>query len=337
MSKEFHYILSLLFVFLLVSCDKEEDLVVLNKQKVIVIFSTNGLGDMSYNDQILRGLQSVRQERGDLEMLFYSPQSEEEVESIFTEWLETPAGETPELFVLASSDYEGLAERCLTDTDADMQNKDILLFESNNTQNLPIHHFRISMYGASYLAGITAARCTAMPALVVLGNGNDKPIGYAADGFKDGYRTATGQEAQVTALADDWTGFAAAGKAYRNMTEWGKTYGFIFPVAGGSNIGIYRYIRELPEGLFTAGMDVDQSSLCSKITGSVVKHIDLLISDYITQWLDKHTLPEQTLYGLESGYVDWALSDNYYDTLHTLVEQYRNEAITKENEYDENL
>ena len=71
-------------------------------------------------------------------------------------------------------------------------------------------------------------------------------------------------------LADDWTGYVSASLAYRKMSDWAVDYDFIFPVAGGSNAGIYRYSREFEVSPYLAGMDIDQSSLSNRITGSVI-------------------------------------------------------------------
>lgn len=326
-------LLSLLIVLmLLTSCNKEDNRA-LAYQKLFVLFSPGGLGDMGYNDQILRGIQTARKDREDVISYFYTPKSVEEADTIFKEWLFSSEEDMPSLFVLASSDYENMAATYLKGSFPQRANRNILLFESNNLQNLPLCSFQISMYGASFLAGKTAAACSGKSPLVVLGNDTDIPTGYAVDGFLDGY--ANHDTTRVIALAHDWSGYASEALAYRRMTEWATQYGFIFPVAGGSNGGIYRYLREFPGEVFTAGMDIDQSALCSKITGSVVKHIDVLIHSYVTQWLDSKTMPRQTLYGLESGYVDWELAPDYKETYQSIVDKNRSTAIQKERQYYE--
>ncbi len=119
------------------------------------------------------------------------------------------------------------------------------------------------------------------------------------------------------------------------MSDWSKEYGYIFPVAGGSNAGIYRYSRENEDSPFLAGMDIDQSGLSNKITGSVIKKIDRLIFKYLMEWSTTGTMPESQLYGLESGYADWKLSPIYKAEYKDIMEQARQQAITKEQEYYE--
>lgn len=299
---------------------------------IIFLFSPGGLGDMSYNDCILEGVQRFRMEHPDVDTYIYSPESLPEAEKIFADWLERPASDIPVLFALGSSDYEPMADKHLAERDM-TENKSILLFESRKRyEDENIHTFQISMYGASYLAGIVARECSAdRKPLVVLANGSDSPIAIARDGFIAGY----GDNCDVEYLADDWTGYVSAALAYRKMSDWAGRYGFIFPVAGGSNGGIYRYSREFDDSPYLAGMDIDQSNLSNKITGSVIKHIDRLIYEYLTEWASTGSMPENRLYGIESGYVDWQLSPRYKDDFSDLVDNNRQQAINKEKDYYE--
>lgn len=306
------------------------------RREVTVLFALGGLGDMGYNDLLLRGVYQVMEWEG-VSVLYRSPESVEEAEAIFTDWLRHPAESgVPSLFVLAASDYEQMAARCLSVEGVDLEGKDILLFESRNPEGLPVGSFSISMFGASFLGGVTAGEIGA-PALAVLAMPGEGQIAGAADGFAEGYRQVAKDEAEVVYLADDWSGFAAADKAYASMEEWCQRYSFIFPVAGGSNVGIYRYVREFPRGLFTAGMDVDQSPVCSGVTGSVVKRMDSLFTVCITDWIEGRGLPEGAVYGLESGYVDWVVAPDFQEAFGEAVAGMRDEALKQERRYHETM
>ena len=256
----------------------------------------------------------------------YSPDKFEESEKIFSDWVERPASNIPVLFVFASSDYDELVTRELTDITLP-PNKRVLVFESQEKFCEGVSSFQICMYGASYLAGVTAAEaCGDNEALVVLANASDSPIALARDGFCDGF----GRECKVEYLADDWTGYTSAALAYRKMAEWATSYGFIFPMAGGSNSGIYRYSREFDRCPLLAGIDTDQSALSNYITGCVIKHIDKLIYKYLSEWLVSKELPVSKVYDLESGYIDWELAPAYESQFKNIVESHRQEAINKE-------
>lgn len=332
-----HFRLSII-LFLIVltvsSCSGEDQEETAVMHQIIVLFSPGGLGDRGYNDLILKGLQKVRVKRQDVQLLFHSPSSEAEAERIFDDWLKLKSKGLPCLFVLASNDYVAMTERLLAETPITSRYKDVLLFEVGKEQQLPVSTFKISMYGTSYMAGAFAAFCPGNKALVMLGNSNDNTIRHAANGFIDGYAD-NGKVADVASLADDWHGYMMENDAYRKMYDWAKDYDFVYPVAGGSNMGIYRYLREYPNGVYTAGMDTDQSALCTQVIGSVVKHIDLLIEDYITDWLETGEMPQYKQFGLESGYVDWILSPDYKNVFDAYMEDVRETAIRKERNYHE--
>lgn len=124
--------------------------------QIVFLFSPGGLGDMSYNDCILEGVQHFKKENPGVDLFMYSPDKFEESEKIFTDWVARPASDTPVLFVFASSDYDELVTRELTDITLP-PNKRVLVFESRKHFGEGVSSFQICMYGASYLAGVTAA------------------------------------------------------------------------------------------------------------------------------------------------------------------------------------
>ena len=314
------------------SSSSEPETEALPTPQLVFLFSPGGLGDMSYNDRILQGVQQFKIDHPQVDLYRYSPASLEEAEKIFSAWLQKPGQHTPALFTLASSDYEPIVEKLLEGKEL-TANKKVLLFESCKQYDKGISTFQISTFGASYLAGITASEITdqAEKALIVLANNTDSPIHIARDGFMTGFQGTC----ETTYLANDWTGYISANLAYRNMKEWSQQYPFIFPVAGGSNAGIYRYSREYESCPYLAGMDIDQSYLSNQITGSLIKHIDRLIYHYLSEWTTTGNLPASQFYGLESGYVDWVISPLFQDVLQSLVENHRQTAITKEKAYHE--
>lgn len=301
--------------------------------QIIVMYAPGGLGDQGYNDCILTGVQNFKKTYfGKVEIYQYSPGSLEQAERLVSDWLSLPGSDIPALFIVASNEYEQLltsqlAEKSLT------SNKRILFFESDNPARLPVTTFRMSMYGASYLAGVTAACCmenTGKDALVLLAHPADKVIATAEAGFRDGFTSvAPAVKVNTEYLADDLSGYISAPLAYQRMRMWAESYGFIYPVAGGSNQGIYRYTRENEESPFTAGMDIDQSGLSRKITGSMIKHIDMVVYNYMESWLKTGELPESATLGIESGYIDWMLSRSY-SQYSTYVDAARDAAIKKE-------
>lgn len=300
--------------------------------RIYVMFSPGGLGDSGYNDLILTGFQRVRLDYPETELIFYMPDSPQEAEALTEKWLAegTPSGR--QLFVLASSDYEQMLRNLLQKhyPDADsIPDKDILLFESPNKYSLPIRTMRISIFGASYLAGLSAAEgYDDRPALVIGANPNDEPVLSAIYGFIRGWESRSASEIDTVHMSTDWNGFIQAEQAYRKMHEWSKEYGFVFPVAGGTNNGVYKYLRENPGTMKTTGMDVDQSYLSSDIIGSVLKHIDRLIYDKISEWIETADMQLKDHYGLGDGYSQWFWNGDIGSDI-------LREAIRLENEYED--
>ena len=302
------------------------------------MYGPSGLGDQGYMDCILTGVQKFKRAHyAEVDMYQYSPTTMDEAERLLSDWLSLPQSNIPALFVVGSSDYESLVAEALSEHSL-TDNKRMLMFENDIRLDLPITIFRLSMYGASYLAGVTAAEYVKdlgddagiKDALILLAHPNDLTIAKSGAGFQAGFDSAgLDANAYTEYLADDWTGYISAQTAYQRMSKWSKSYAFVFPVAGGSNQGVYRYTREYPYSPLTAGMDVDQSGLSRNITGSVIKHIDKVVYDYMDNWLTTGELLESAVFGLESGYVDWLLSPNYTH-FQPIVDATRQEAIRKE-------
>lgn len=331
----------LIMLISLVACSSDNDEQVGSADptpQIIILYSPGGLGDQGYNDCILTGVQNFKKtHHDDAEIYQYSPGGLEEAERLMTDWLSLVESNIPALFVVCSTEYEDILAESLSKKPL-TANKRVLFFESDNDLQLPITTFRLSMYGASYLAGVTAAAYLneqkdteeQKDALILLAHPRDNTIAKAGDGFRDGFSASGSRASAYTEyLADDWTGFVSAQAAYQRMSNWARSYDFIFPVAGGSNQGIYRYSRENDGAPLTAGMDVDQSGLSRNIMGSVIKHIDQVIYNYLETWLTTGELPESNVFGLGSGYVDWELSP-YYTQYQYIVEGARAEAIKKE-------
>lgn len=325
------WFLLLVLVFSGISCSKERtETTPPPEKRITVVFSPGGIGDMGYNDLIYAGFQRLRIRFRDIPFVFHYPDSVPQAEALLTAWLDRENSCPQELFVLAGSDYEQMLGDVYRSRSAedDAGTGDILLFESRNPESLPVYTLRISTYGASYLAGITAAaQCGDRPALAVAANPYDRPVLSAVDGFLDGWASAAVEPADTVCMAPDWTGFIRKEEAYRKMYKWSKQYGFIFPVAGGTNQGIYKFLRENPHWTRTAGMDVDQAYLCTSIIGSVLKHIDSLVCHTVSEWIETGAIAARPFYGLSDGYAEWF-------TPAAVREEDIAEAVKLENEYE---
>ena len=306
--------------------------------EVTVLFSPDGLGDMSYNDVILRGLELlINKEESEFYISYMSPTGYDSAEEIIRSWwgerdlTYADDGTVPrKLLVLADAEYAEIARGII---DPELINKDlsVLAFETGAPAQAsdPICTFELAIYGASWLAGRTARELGCQHPMVLLGDGSNEVTFEGRDGFIAGFQG----EVPVNAMAYDWQGYCMPLEVYQMMYSFDGQFDFIYSISGGTNMGIYRYLRENPEcGIYTAGMDVDQSPYSTLITGSLVKRIDLIVYDYLKNWLDGIELPEHKVYGLESGFVDWVIPDRY-DYLRPAIAALRQEAIQKEKKF----
>ena len=337
--------MALMLAFLFSSCssDNESDSLIDNRFHITTVTSINGLGDMGYNDQILSGIMHFY-EANDVQMNLVHPKNTEEVKQALKKWQAETKNHEKSLLVLAESAYESM----LTSSNLQLEdNQQILLFETKN-QNLPkgVSSFYINRYGASYLAGCMAKEHEA--ATIIAAMPGSPTLEAAIAGFSDAYRTHSQQEAKVIYLADDESGFNMADKAYQTM---GNIYNaFVFPLAGGSNTGVYKYSREASFYLpLSVGMDTDCSMYSDRIPFSMIIHINKVVEQYLTDWLNDVPLEKNQVFGLESGMIDIVMSpvfyrnmdvwEDYYDSEDYWMKAYQNhkvEAIGKEEAYEKN-
>lgn len=340
-SKSFLFLITgLLVLALLQSCKKD----VPGKPssaypEILVLFSPDGLGDMGYNDEVLRGIELFMNEKDmDFYISFMTPTDYEIAEFLIRMWwaernaATASDGSVPrKLLLLADSGYADIARKVMKASEINID-LSVLAFETEAPEDAsePIRTFEFSMYGASWLAAKTARALGCAHPLVLLGDGSNTTLHDGRDGFLDGFQA----EVPVEALAYDWQGYCMPMEAYQQMYDYAQHHDFIFSISGGSNMGIYRYLRENPDcGVFTAGMDTDQSPYSTLIVGSLVKRIDLVLHKYLCDWYKRVEVPNHQYFGLESGYIDWSIPERY-KYLRPTIDALRQEAIQKENAYE---
>lgn len=318
--------------FLLAACSTEEirQTPDIPAHLVRVLFSPNGLGDLSYNDDVLQGILGEKQQN-DFRLQYHCPADMEEAETLIRRW---QAEDTdPQLYytIMAGSEYEDVARRTLPPDERD----NYLMFETPG-EDFTISTFRFSGYGISFLAGLVAyAHTRADTAAYLGGQRGEGFIRECYDGFRDGYRYAGGREVVETYLSDGADGFGMPQRAYLLADSLYRSYPFLYVMAGGSNNGVYQYLREHPavEG-YTNGVDVDQSAYSTRIVGSVVKNMGRCVAGYISRWMAGEPGPHRTLYDLRSSYLSFELAAPYRSALQEVVDSHFELAVTKETEYE---
>lgn len=326
--------LAVLITFLiLASCDKEQ---LANTEasnqayEVELLFSPHGLGDGGYNDLALYGISQAQKDLG-FEIEIHNPQSIQEGWQCFEEWQKN-SSEKKRLFIFCSNSYEELLRKASLPQDA---NSTILMYETE--ENVPgVVSFNIEGYGAAYCIGCLAS-VVSERAAVMLANEYDKNIASIAQGFADGYQSQHDMEVPFYYLANESNeGYAAEEDAYKLVTQLYQDYDFIFPIAGKSNQGLYRFTREYGRGCYTAGIDGDMSAYSDALLCSLVRRMDKVLYDYVKMWMERpEEMPQYKHYLLSDGYSEIVISEDYEEFFDENVDSATivSTAITKEEEY----
>lgn len=312
------------------ACEKETT-ALSPRPTVRVLIASSGLGDMSYNDNILRGVLQVQQEQA-FRLEYVSPRNTTEAEKILRLWQEEEKENKSGsyLTILAASEFEDLARSITPPAPGNNY-----LFFDTKADDLPIPSFHFTGYGVSFLAGVAAYTQTqAEKAAYLGGQQHEVFIAECYDGFRDGYLYAGGKEVVETYLSTTQKGFAMPQRAYIMADSLYKLYPFVYAMAGNSNNGVYQYLRDYPEGKYTAGVDVDQSAYSSQIIGSMIKEVDHCIKQYITVWMQGKKIPMREWYTLESGFMLFKIAESYRSRLEQTVIEHLPIAIKKEAEYE---
>lgn len=298
--------------------------------KVRALLSPNGLGDLSFNDEIYGGILEAKKENHFL-LYYKSPADLTEAEQILREW-QNDDDPVHCYTILGGSEYAGIARRIRP---AEMKGN-WLMFDTS-WQDLNVASFRFKGYGVSFLVGMIARFYTHADTVVFIG-GQEKEsfVEECCCGFREGFLYEGGKEVVVSYLSEESDGFAMPGKAYQIADSLYRKYPFIYSIAGGSNNGIYQYLREYPDAEgYTTGVDIDQSAYSDRIIGSVVKNIKERTGEYIRQWMKGSPVVDYKEYGLSSGNIAFRVAEPYRSSLEKVLQSYFQIAVGKESEYDE--
>lgn len=319
-------ILIVLLVFFLTGCSESSSPQFDNlpSLRITLITSTGGNGDNGYNDLILAGIMRYyNRHEADVWLSMRQPVNADVAREYIEDWILNTQVEngtkSRSLLILASSEYENI----LREKNPELKDyQRILLFESDGN-NLPegVSSFRIGRYGAAYLAGLMAGESP--ESYIISALPENGLLKDAEQGFSEGYQFASqGKTAVINYLSENEMGFSMPEKAYDLVKDLDEV--FIFPLAGGSNNGIYRYSREdYFTLLLIAGMDVDCSDYSTRIPFSMLTHIDKILETTLEEWHNTGSLSSHKDYFMGEG-VEIIVNSNFLDRVISFKDYYSN-------------
>ncbi len=299
-----------------------------------LLFSSNGLGDASYNDPILAAAANYAFTHDGIVLDYLSPKSLEEGEAYFLRWLETAPGKDRSMMVLTDNAYESLPEKYKERIDPE---KHCILQLDSRRDDLPAHTAYIRYYGVCYWAARMQSTFTGTHAesAIMKANNRNPVLGEMEAGLTHGVEDAGSNVWFTWVLDPDGNGgFDLPQTAYWLVGEVPATVSTVYAIAGGSNMGVYRFTREFPGTLLVPGIDTDQSGLSSDVPFSLLKHTDRLLTEYIARWDNGEPQPASPcVVGLAEGYTDLVISKDYRQWYADYM-KFKETAIEKESAYD---
>ena len=320
---------SALFLFILLSsCGKQDEPVHVDDHvcaDITVITPLSGLGDNGYNDEALTGVLDAAT-ASQLEVSLLRPKSLEQAGEYVRQW-SNDGNSNRRLLILPDAEYSSILSNVSTST-----TKSVLLFENDGKGISPdIATFRISRYGSAYLAGCLAKGSPKVH--IIQGKKGDQTCEEATKGFTAGYKSVRTEGKIIShSLSDTYKGWSMPDSLYRIAAQYPDD--FFFPLARGSNAGVYKFSRESSFVLMLiAGTDVDCSLFSKRIPFSAIIDIRSIVKDYVSRWINGDNISGHTDFGMKDGNAAVILNPLFYK-INDIWEQYYVEPNYWLNIYD---
>ncbi|BES64026.1 BMP family ABC transporter substrate-binding protein [Gottschalkiaceae bacterium SANA] len=288
-----------------------------NLVKVVLLTSSGGLGDRSFNDAAYKGLKRAEEELG-AEIKVIEPQSSAD----YLQSLKTAASLGYDLVMTVGNDWADALETV-------MPNYPDIKFGGVNLKteadNLAVAKF--SDHEGSYLAGALAAQMTESGTIGVIGGMDIPAIKRFVIGFEEGAKYAN---PDVVIIPTYVGSFADPNKgkefALQLINEGADV---IYHVAGKTGEGLFAAVKENEE-VYAIGVDQDQDYIVEgKILTSMIKRVDVAVFDFAKQVKEGNYSSGIHVYGVaengvslsEMTYTKELISTEILDSIETIRQE----------------
>lgn len=247
-------------------------------------------------NDIIFGGISAAASRYDFGLYYYRPESAEEMVPVVEQWASEPQADGTRSLFVLGA----------------------------SDYEVTVHTIGIVAMSAAYLAGCVADSLSDPQSLA------------AAEAFCLGADPEHPDSVTVIELSDGYSGFYMADSLYRMCPDLTARYDFFFPYAGGTALGMYRYMRDYSGPWMVVGMD--QSDLApDNMCCSMIKRIDRAIVLWMDSYIRGEEIPLRTIHGMESGLISLSPSEGYETLIEDVTARHRNRALEIEQIYTEIL
>ena len=220
----------------------------------------------------------------------------------------------------------------------DSDSTKLLVLDGNLTHD-DIYTAYVPFYGMMYKAGYVASRMHNVENIkMFIANDKYRYIRESIDGFIDGFNLNKEGYFDVYDFSmynnDNTEGFLKGTFAYASYApECYGLYDMVLPLCGETALGFLRYNREFPGRFYTVGVETDMSVYASDVPFSCVDHLDRVLVSCITEWSEDRLARHKT-FGMDEGWVELVISDNYRSMLQAASDEIHAKAIEMEGKYE---
>lgn len=239
--------------------------------KVVLLTSSGGLGDRSFNDAAYKGLQRAEKELG-AEIKVIEPQSSAD----YMQSLKTAASLGYDLVMTVGNDWADALETVMPNY-PDVKFAGVNL--KTEADNLAVAKF--SDHEGSYLAGVLAAQMTETGTIGVIGGMDIPAIKRFVIGFEEGAKYGNPDVKVIPTYAGSFADPNKGKEFALQLINEGADV--IYHVAGKTGEGLFAAVKE-NEDVFAIGVDQDQDYIVEgKILTSMIKRVDVAVFDFAKQ------------------------------------------------------
>ncbi len=313
-----------------------------DRPTVVFVCMPDQLGDMTYNDEIYRGVASAASR---YDMLL-------RIEQLEASGLMT-LGDAIDIFLRVENQYTDATDRTLVvwcnDGWEDLlreRAEDLtanpavthLLVESTDTA-LAMNTLSLSLYATCYQTGLViSGGMDDVESVALVGADGTDAIGSEMrrafrEGVQAGREGAPSLNVTDVYLSGDGS-FNVADSVYRLAFSLADACDLWVPLTPETAQGLLRYNRERGDASpYTVGIDCDMRPYSARVPLSMTRSLAATVEEWIGQWVAGETPQRHLIYGLESGHCGITVSTDYSALLSPLLEATRNAAILKEREH----